>query len=272
MSQRPAALSEIITMSSTEAKPQNYVISLKVGTEWVATKNGSQTISRQFCGFGALESYFKSIIPTNSRVIQIKDVWSGYLHITLVKFSSALPLQPIFTNFSIEAYGLPRISDIEFQSSSIKRLPNENMNPNRANFYTLLRLDQTPSLEEFYNIFQPLQNQILEITEATSWEVRPLNELHVIIRKYSDLPIDPRTLNLKDHPVKLYCTSLRIVRPRGEAISLVSHNGGQWFEGVCEQEGSCSGCHARVDRQWLGYCVGCREFESVRPIWSTLAS
>ncbi len=80
-------------------------------------KATSSQYTQEFKGLGAFNHYFGLLSPSYGFGYTLPDIWDGYFHITLAKFTTPLApdrLEEVFRTFAYPIEHLPNISDIVF--------------------------------------------------------------------------------------------------------------------------------------------------------------
>ncbi|CAF1265283.1 unnamed protein product [Rotaria sordida] len=258
-----------------------YAVNLQLKPVEMGFEAGNKRWQYRFNGLGAFNRYFGLLSPTNSLGYTLPDIWDGYFHITLAKFCTAYSpdqLENKFKAFRPSIEDLPHIPDIVFQSSNIVRFSGENRSKGRAGIdFIVLPINRHDQTDSFYQQVQPLLHQIKERSNAEKdWNLTQLDQLHVTIRKYSNVNFDICNIPIDQYPIEFRCSHFEIKQTREQARNRYKYaiNNGysryQWWSGVTEIDGKCSGCDTPVlAGQWEGFCIACGQYESILPLWST---
>ncbi|CAF3657827.1 unnamed protein product [Rotaria socialis] len=230
-----------------------------------------------FNGLGAFNNYFGLLAPNKSLGYTLPDVWDGYFHITLAKFSTNIKphqLEKNFSNFFPSLEGLPSIPDVVFRASTIKKISGANRPVKvRGIDFLVLPIYSSVKTKEFYVRVQPLLAKIQKKTGSTDWNVTLLDDLHVTIRKYSNIQFELNEIKIAEFPLEFRCSHLEVKQSRDRAIKrfkVAETNSYRWWTGVTEIDGKCSGCQeTTMFYAWEGFCLFCQKYESIIPIWST---
>ncbi|CAF3006192.1 unnamed protein product [Rotaria sp. Silwood2] len=232
---------------------------------------------QEFKGLGAFNRYFGLLAPSKNLGYTLPDIWDGYFHITLAKFLTDLAphkLEEVFSKFTPSLQDMPYIPDIFFRASSIKIISGENRSKGRAriDFVVLPIRDQSETKASLDKV-QPLLEKIEQQTKSNDWSVTPFNDLHVTIRKYSNINFDLNKIKIREFPLEFRCSHLEVKQTRERALDRfkkAQDNTYRWWTGVTEIDKRCSGCHTPIiSDAWEGFCFACGKYESIIPIWST---
>lgn len=237
----------------------------------IRARVGSRTM--EFNGFRAVNHYFDILAPDNGFGSSLPDIWDGYYHITLAKFEARekpADLQNRLRNFKPDVDALRMLAELWFCASKLRRASGADRIGERQDIdFIILPIDITEELERFYDSIQNLLGNIRGITQATKWNMTHVNELHVTVRKYNTTAVDISRIPIAKCPLEFKCVHLEIKQTREEARRF-SIPPDQWWRGVTEINGKCSGCQTAIfSNQWQGYCVACGEYESLKPLWSS---
>ncbi|CAF1252285.1 unnamed protein product [Rotaria sordida] len=233
--------------------------------------------NQEFKGLGVFNRYFGLLAPTNNFGYTLPDVWDGYFHITLAKFLTRVAphqLEEVFSRFIPSLEDLPYIPDIIFRASSIKIIPGENRPKGREHInFIVLPIDYhsetIASLEKLQSLLEKIEKQ----TESNDWNATPFVDLHVTIRKYSNIGFILNKIRIEKFPIEFRCSHLEVKQTRERAVNRYKKgkdNIYRWWIGVTEIDKKCSGCHIPIiSDRWEGFCLACGQYESIIPIWST---
>ncbi|CAF2111707.1 unnamed protein product [Rotaria magnacalcarata] len=230
-----------------------------------------------FNGLGAFNRYFGLLAPSKNLGYTLPDVWDGYFHITLAEFSTHLEphqLEDDFSNFYPCLENLPYIPDVVFRASTIKSCSGDHRTEDRCNIdFLVLPIDAYIETKEFFERVQPLLAKIKTRTKSYRWHVTPLDNLHVTIRKYSEIQFELNEIKIAEFPLEFRCYDLEVKQTRKRATQRFEEarrDGYRWWTGVTEIDGKCSGCQkSTMFYVWEGFCLFCQKYESMIPIWST---
>lgn len=235
--------------------------------------------NHQFQGLSAFHQYFDWVAPENNISYTLPDVWDGYFHITLAKFFSRLApdeLDNVFKDFTPPMANIPAISNTVFRSTKVERVSGRNRARQRQEVdFIILPLHITDAVRDLYQRLQPLLQEIKSKAQTEDWSSTAVGDLHVTIRKYSNVHFDLNMIDMQRYPLEFRCSHLEIRQPRELAINRCRRNNNphpqaQWWTGVTEIDGRCSGCGIQISpSSWEGFCPGCKQYETVTPIWST---
>jgi hypothetical protein len=255
-------------------------VNLQLDPVEMGIKATSAQYTQEFKGLGAFNHYFGLLSPSNGFGYTLPDIWDGYFHITLAKFTTPLApdrLEEVFRTFAYPIEHLPNISDIVFHASRLSEVSGENRSRGRRDIdFVVLPIDSFDEIRSFYEMVQPLLNIIKVKTQSNDWNLTRLKELHVTIRKYSNIDYNKYDLNqipIQQFPLQFRCSHLEVKQSRERAIHRFDQMGQtnyKWWSGVTEIDGKCSGCNTRVmSAQWEGFCLACGNYETIIPLWST---
>ncbi|CAF1273475.1 unnamed protein product [Adineta steineri] len=270
----------------TDDETRAYAVNLLLSPVELGITTTIGQAQREFKGLGAFNHYFGLLAPTNSFGYTLPDIWDGYFHITLAKFttSSLTPkdLEAKFLKFVNPVKDLPNIPDIVFRASKLTICPGANRARGRANIdFIVLPVDVSTEIKTFYEKIQPLLIEIKKQTESkgNEWSLTELKDLHVTIRKYSniDRDIDRRQqiidqIPIQQYPLEFRCQHLEIKQAREQAINQYKQTPNyRWWNGATETaDRKCSDCHTPVSSiNWEGFCLACGKYETIIPLWST---
>ncbi|CAF1349516.1 unnamed protein product [Adineta steineri] len=271
-------------LKSTDDETRAYAVNLMLNPVELGIKTTIGQEQTEFKGLGAFNHYFDFLAPTNGFGYTFPDIWDGYFHITLAKFTTSLTperLETRFCGFTNPVKDLPNIPDIVFRASKLKICSGANRARGRANIdFIVLPIDLSPEIEIFYEKVQPLLTEIKKQAESkeNEWSLTELNGLHVTVRKYSNIDnnIDRRQqiidqIPIKQFPLEFRCQHLEIKQPRERAINRYKQTPTyRWWNGVTETvDRRCSGCHTPVSSiNCEGSCLACGKYETIIPLWS----
>jgi hypothetical protein len=173
-------------------------------------------------------------------------------------------------------------------------------------FVTLKVADLDNTLDKLFSVLKIIREGVE--TVGGDWEKKSFEDyrkqLHVTVRKYEQMKETWSTKfiedcgvdhHVKDNPVEFECTALDIAQTRRQAIDRDQQH---WWIGVtsiplscivcheyfpknspgvcriCRRKGNdhrCSGCGRQENKQmsWPGYCRTCKNYERLKPLWST---
>lgn len=243
------------------------------------SKNGKW--DQNFKGLGAFNHYFSLCAPTHGLGYTLPDIWDGYFHITLAKFFSHLSadqLDETFKEFNPSVEDIPYIPDVVFRASTVGRHSGKNRAGNRNGIdFIVLAIDSTPETKVFYNKVQSLLEKIKQYARITDWNATPLENLHVTVRKYSDIGFPLEKIKTQQFPLEFQCSRLEIKQPREQAIrrsrNAQNNPSFRWWNGVTEINKKCSGCGVpMISDELEGFCLACVKYESVIPLWPTVGN
>ena len=232
----------------------------------------------QIQGLGAFNRYFGLLLPAGGFGYTIPDVWDGFFHVTLAKFCTHKKpeeLEEIFQKFEPSIKDLPAIPEVAFRSSRIDIASGANRQGSRKGInFVVLPIDGDDQIKAFYLSFQPLLNEIKEQAQPYDWHLTALNDLHLTIRKYSNIDLKVNSIPISQYPIEFRCAHLEVKQTREQARQRYKRaNPGRpyrWWSGMTDIDERCSGCRAPlVSSSWEGFCMGCGEYESIIPLWST---
>lgn len=268
------------SMAASNDETRAYAVNLQLKP----VENGIVAVTNtgpnyQFRGSSAFHQYFHLVAPENNIGYTLPDVWDGYFHITLAKFFSRLApdqLDNVFRDFTPPIAYIPTISNTVFRSTRMERVSGRNRARQRHDIdFIILPLDVTAAVRDLYQRLQPLLEEIKAKAQTEDWSSTAVEDLHVTIRKYSNVHVDLGMIDMRRYPLEFRCSHLEIRQPRELAINRsrtnnYPHPQAQWWTGVTEIHGRCSGCGLQIrSSSWEGFCPGCKQYETVTPIWST---
>lgn len=257
----------------------SYAVNLQLKPVEMGITAKNDKWEQTFKGLGAFNHYFGLCAPNKNLGYTLPDIWDGYFHITLAKFSTCLTpdkVEEAFRDFNPSLKDLPDISRIVFRTTNIITGPGTYRPKGRQNIdFVIVPVDYSTEIDAFYKNVQSLLQKIEIQAKATKWYVTPLNLLHVTVRKYSNLDPDFQLskIKLRQFPLEFHCPYLEIKQTREQATDRYQNpknNRYRWWTGVTEINGKCSGCKAPVMPDvWEGFCLACGKYESIIPVWST---
>ncbi|CAF0928046.1 unnamed protein product [Rotaria sp. Silwood1] len=232
---------------------------------------------QEFKGLGAFNHYFGLLAPSNHLGYTLTDIWDGYFHITLAKFFTDVAphrLEEVFSKFSPSLQDMPYIPDIMFRTSRINIVSGANRPKGRRNInFVVLPIDYDLETEASLEKFQLLLEKIKNQTKSKDWSGTPFSDLHVTIRKYSNIDCNLNKIKIQEFPLEFRCSHLEVKQTRDRALhrfKKTKDNIYRWWNGVTEIDKKCSGCHTPIiSDKWEGFCFACGKYESIIPIWST---
>jgi hypothetical protein len=170
-------------------------------------------------------------------------------------------------------------------------------------FVTLKVESLNNTLEKLYPLVEIIRKGVRKA--GGEWQFKSfadyLNELHVTVRKYKEENTNWSSEfiqkcgiveRVQQNPLEFECIALDITQTRRQArrrnsrwwlgvtgIPLQCNKCGNFFPndspGFCSNCGyngggyKCSGCKRLVKRKWPGYCDQCKNYERLKPLWST---
>ncbi|CAF1576073.1 unnamed protein product [Adineta steineri] len=254
-----------------------YAINLQLKPVEMGIVGKYKSWQQEFKGLGAFNHYFGLLYPFKGVGYTLPDIWDGYFHITLARFYSSLAphqLDEIFSKFSPSIEDLPYIPDVVFRASSISTSSGANRAIGRkAINFVVLPIDLSPEIESFYDKIQPLLKSIIEQAKAIKPNVTKKDELHLTIRKYSNVSFKLENINIQQFPLEFRCSHLEVKQTREQAVDRstnAKNSTYRWWTGATENKGKCSSCSTPIKSgRWEGFCLACGKYESIIPFWST---
>jgi hypothetical protein len=264
-------------LKAKDDEARAYAVNLQLKPVEMGIKARNRGWEEEFRGIGAFNHYFGLCAPTRGLGYTLPDIWDGYFHITLSKFFTHLThdqLEEVFKRFNSSLEDLPFIPDIVFRSSRIETHSGARRARKLRHIdFVVLPIDHSDQTKAFYEKVLVLLEKIKEQVDAYDWDVTPLNDLHVTIRKYSNFnSSDLNKIKIQDFPLEFRCSQLEVKQPREQATVRYAQSNKKciWWNGVTEDDHRCSGCGTTVmSETWEGFCLACGKYESMIPLWST---
>ncbi|UJR29277.1 hypothetical protein I4U23_010491 [Adineta vaga] len=272
--------------STVELKPiddekKAYAVNLQLDPVEMGIIARNNRWHQEFKGLGAFNRYFGLLSSEHGFGYTLPDIWDGYFHITLAKFTTKISAEKFkdkFQQFRYPIETIPYIPDVVFHTSTIERIPGPNRGRGRENIdFIVLPIDITPEVRSFYERIQLLLDAIKELAgNPEDWITTELKKLHVTIRKYSNIDYNLYPLNnirIQEFPLEFRCSYVGVREPRDTTINRIMQNEDlfrEWLSGVTEIRRHCSGCQTLITtRDWQGFCFACGNYEIINPLWST---
>ncbi|CAF1482594.1 unnamed protein product [Adineta ricciae] len=267
-------------LKTIDDEKKAYAVNLQLEPVKMGIMARNDQRQQEFKGLGAFNQYFGLLSPADGFGYTLPDVWDGYFHITLAKFTTDISpedVKDIFSKFDYPSANIPIIRDIFFHASRLDTFAGSNRASDRNNIpFIVLSISSTPEVQAFYNEIGPLLAAIKHKVKPSVWEVTSHDKLHVTIRKYSK--INYKNYSLQDVPIHQFplefrCSYVGIREPRDKTINRIKQNKDslhQWLSGVTEIDGKCSGCQTSIaSKEWQGFCYACGKYEIIKPLWSS---